>query len=175
LVNLAQGRCAGLVVVDDREDLRESSTIRVLRAIWKVRHALRLLRRHAGAPGAQQGRAPYVYATARYVDPEAIPDLNEWEAYCEECGAFREVLRAQERNTASGAEYFECVCTACHSILLTFQRLGTQRGESKPARPTSFSRCPHCGELNVFPGLDPIIAYACRHCGQGVDASPPVQ
>ena len=109
------------------------------------------------------------------MDPEAIPDLNEWEAYCEACGAFREARRTQNRDTRDDTEYFEFVCNTCHSILLTFQQLGTQSAESKPARPTAFARCPLCGELNAFPGLDHIMAYVCQHCGQGVDSSPPVQ
>ena len=56
---------------------------------------------------------------------EAIPDLRGWEAYCNECGAFREVRRADERDSNTGTPYSELICTACHSILLTFQPLGT--------------------------------------------------
>ena len=107
--------------------------------------------------------------------PESIPDLTGWEAYCEGCGSFQEARRAQERDASNGSEYFEFICNTCHSILLTFQRLGTQGAESKPARPTAFSRCPHCGELNAFPGFEQIMASVCQHCGQGVDATPPVQ
>ena len=28
--------------------------------------------------------------------------------------------------------------------------------------------CPHCGDLNVFPGFSEMGAYFCRHCGEGV-------
>src|SRR5713101_9346885 len=84
------------------------------------------------------------------MDKEAIPDLDGWEAYCEECKAFREARRAQERDVGDGTEYFEFVCNTCHSILLTFQRLGTEKPERKPAEFRAASaRCPHCGELNV--------------------------
>ena len=107
--------------------------------------------------------------------PGAIPDLTGWEAYCEECGSFQESRRTQNQDAGDGSEYFEFVCNTCHSILLTFQRLGTQADESKPPRPTAVSRCPHCGELNVFPGFEQILAYVCQHCEQGVDATPPVQ
>ncbi len=110
------------------------------------------------------------------MDKEAIPDLDGWEAYCEECKAFREARRAQERDVGDGTEYFEFVCNTCHSILLTFQRLGTEKPERKPAEFRAASaRCPHCGELNVFPHFDQILAYVCQHCSQGVDASPPMQ
>ena len=110
------------------------------------------------------------------MDKEAIPDLEGWEAYCEECKAFREALRVQERDVGEGTEYFEFVCKTCHSILLTFQRLGTERPDNKLAEiPAVSARCPHCGDLNVFPHFDQILAYICQHCGESVDASPPVQ
>jgi cytochrome c5 len=37
--------------------------------------------------------------------------------------------RVQARYAADSSEYFEFVCNTCHSILLTFQRLGTQSAE----------------------------------------------
>jgi uncharacterized protein (DUF983 family) len=30
-------------------------------------------------------------------------------------------------------------------------------------------RCPHCGELNTFPGWTEMYAFICRFCGQGVN------
>ena len=109
------------------------------------------------------------------MENEAIPDPEGWETYCEVCKAFREARRAQERDVGDGTEYFEFACNTCHSILLTFQRLGTEsRSASLQIRAAS-ARCPHCGDLNVFPHFDQILAYVCQHCGQGVDASPPVQ
>jgi hypothetical protein len=68
------------------------------------------------------------------VASEAIPDLKAWEAYCENCHAFREVRRAEACDASDNTEYFEFLCNTCHSILLTFQRLGTQSAEAKPAR-----------------------------------------
>jgi hypothetical protein len=35
--------------------------------------------------------------------------------------------------------------------------------------------CPHCGELNTFPGFTSMEAYTCRHCSQGVVIQRPVQ
>jgi hypothetical protein len=109
------------------------------------------------------------------VASKVIPDLEGWEAYCDEGKAFREARRADERDASDGTEYFEFVCNTCHSVLLTFQRLGTQRDEAKPPRPVTSARCPHCGDLNIFPVFDAIFAYVCQHCGQGVDATPPAQ
>jgi uncharacterized protein (DUF983 family) len=28
--------------------------------------------------------------------------------------------------------------------------------------------CQHCRQVNLFPGFDKMLAYTCRHCGQGV-------
>jgi DNA-directed RNA polymerase subunit RPC12/RpoP len=105
-----------------------------------------------------------------------IPLLDGWEAYCELCQAFREARCAQERDIKTGSEYFEFVCKTCQSILLTFQRLGTQvEEESKSQQPSATAICPHCGDLNVFPGFAEIMVYICSHCGQSVDASPAIQ
>jgi DNA-directed RNA polymerase subunit RPC12/RpoP len=106
---------------------------------------------------------------------KTIPLLDGWEAFCELCQAFREARCAQEHDIKTGSEYFEFVCKTCHSILLTFQRLGTQSEESKPQQLTATARCPHCGDLNVFPGFTQILVYICSHCGQSVDASLAVQ
>jgi hypothetical protein len=35
--------------------------------------------------------------------------------------------------------------------------------------------CPHCGELNTFPGWTAMEASTCRHCGTGVVVRRPVQ
>jgi hypothetical protein len=57
-----------------------------------------------------------------------VPDLTGWLAYCPTCGQNREIRRVRER-AKTEAEYFEFVCTFCHSILLTFHRRGL-RGEA---------------------------------------------
>jgi hypothetical protein len=83
--------------------------------------------------------------------PNPIPDLDGWEAYCDKCGAFREARRAEAHDVSDGSEYFEFLCNTCYSILLTFQRVGTQSEEKKLARPVALARCPFCGEMNSFP------------------------
>jgi hypothetical protein len=35
--------------------------------------------------------------------------------------------------------------------------------------------CPHCGQLNTFPGFSSMEAYTCRHCDLGVIVRKPVQ
>jgi hypothetical protein len=105
----------------------------------------------------------------------AVPDLNGWEAYCEECGCFREARRVDNRDLRFGSQYYEFICNTCHSVLLSFQALGTEAEEKKPPRPQATARCPHCQELNVFPGFAEIFIYVCQHCGRSVDATPPIQ
>jgi hypothetical protein len=82
-----------------------------------------------------------------------VPDLTGWEAYCNECGCFRETRRADERGARDASEYHEFVCNTCHSILLTFQPLGTQADEQKPQSSGVTAQCPHCLGMNVFPGF----------------------
>ena len=106
---------------------------------------------------------------------EAVPDLEGWEAYCETCGAFRDARRVEAEDASDCTQYFGFICNTCNSILLTFQRLGTQSANDKPARTVTSARCPYCGELNTFPGFEEIFAYVCKHCGQSVAITPPVQ
>ena len=35
--------------------------------------------------------------------------------------------------------------------------------------------CPHCGETNVFTGLDAMLIFTCRSCGSAVEVKRPVQ
>lgn len=35
--------------------------------------------------------------------------------------------------------------------------------------------CPHCGTPNVFPGFSSMLAYRCRHSGEGVEVETQVQ
>ena len=51
-----------------------------------------------------------------------VPDLDGWEAYCDNCDEFRGVRRSASYDEADGTEYFEFVCVECSSVLLTFHR-----------------------------------------------------
>jgi hypothetical protein len=55
-------------------------------------------------------------------------------------------MRVEGQDASDGSQYFELICNACHSVLLTFQRLGTQSAEAKhPAR------CPHWQRVEYLP------------------------
>lgn len=99
--------------------------------------------------------------------PPAAPpfDASGWEFYCEECATFREARRADEHDATDGHPYHELVCNTCHSILLTFQRPSPG---IKPAPDVASAMCPHCGRVNLFPGLTAVLGYVCHECGRPV-------
>lgn len=100
-----------------------------------------------------------------------IPDLTGWEAYCETCETFREARRMDARDAKDDTPYHEFVCNTCHSILLTFQR---PTPEVKPAPDVASAMCPHCGSVNLFPGVTKMLAYVCHECGKPVAHERPL-
>ncbi len=107
-----------------------------------------------------------------------LPDLTGFEAYCENCKAFRLTHRADEVATVDGLPYSEFICSTCFSILLTFQRVKTEEAKASEialAESVCSATCPHCGALNTFPGWSSMLAYICRECGEGVSVRDSVQ
>ncbi len=39
--------------------------------------------------------------------------------------------------------------------------------------PSVEETCPHCGRVNQIDGFLQVFAFVCRHCGQGVNLTPP--
>jgi hypothetical protein len=112
------------------------------------------------------------------VNSETIPDLNGWEAYCDECGTFCEVRRAEERDASTGSEYFEFVCNTCHSILLTLKRhrslVQAERSVILLIGRTGSQGVRIAANRTSSLASIQIMVFICRHCGQGVGASQPV-
>jgi RNase P subunit RPR2 len=52
--------------------------------------------------------------------------LANLEAYCERCDKFRPVRQVISRDSEDHREYHELLCTACGSILFTFQQRGSR-------------------------------------------------
>ena len=105
---------------------------------------------------------------------DSVPDLEGWEAYCETCGAFREARRVESQDVSDGTEYFEFVCNVCHSILLTFQRLGTQSAKGFCARRPVEQRWTSGGitplsNRTILPGA----SYGRAHGQRGCDSNVP--
>jgi hypothetical protein len=98
----------------------------------------------------------------------AVSDLDGWQAYCDDCKAFRDVR--QEQDNDSREEYFEFVCNVCHHIVLTLQR--KQRGtigEQPPTLPVWLHE--HIPAFLTFEQASQYIglsqAYLQRECDNG--------
>jgi uncharacterized protein (DUF983 family) len=47
--------------------------------------------------------------------------------------------------------------------------------ELAPGQEICSATCPYCGMHNVFPGFSSMVAYTCRHCGEGVAIEERIQ
>jgi hypothetical protein len=51
-----------------------------------------------------------------------VPNLEGWQAYCENCKEFRTFTKHNERDAQNLEAYCEYVCAECYTILMTLQR-----------------------------------------------------
>ena len=51
-----------------------------------------------------------------------VPDLEGWQAYCENCKEFRSFTKHNELDAENLEAYCEYVCADCYSILMTLRR-----------------------------------------------------
>src|SRR4051794_25414544 len=75
-------------------------------------------------------------------------------------------------------EQARIVCNECEAVLKTVPIAEVEealRGFRAFGDVCTSEKCPHCGELNVFPGWRTMFAFVCQHCGQGVALETPVQ
>ena len=91
--------------------------------------------------------------------PILVPHADYGDQEC--CGIIMPVERGDRA---------DLVCNECGAIISS-----VAVGEAEPtllrmAMSNGFcsGTCPHCAELNTFPGFDSIDAYTCRHCDLGV-------
>jgi hypothetical protein len=42
-----------------------------------------------------------------------------------------------------------------------------------PPRVSASAICPHCGAPNATPGMEELLAFVCRRCGNSVQVKPP--
>ena len=91
---------------------------------------------------------------ADHGDPECcgliLPKMNGGiaELRCNECGVVLRTIPAAEVDNAMLELSSGDICSAT---------------------------CPHCGMPNIFPGFSSMLAYRCRHCGEGVEVETRVQ
>jgi hypothetical protein len=69
------------------------------------------------------------------------------------------------------------VCNECGLLIATVPAAEAERTLLKMAMEGGLcsETCPHCGEVNTFPGFSSMEAYPCRHCGLGVVVQRSVQ
>ena len=98
--------------------------------------------------------------------PILVPHADYGDPEC--CGIIMPVERGDQA---------DLVCNECGAIIssvcldeadLTLLRMAMSGGFCSET-------CPHCGELNTFPGFGSVDAYPCRHCDLGVIVRKQVQ
>jgi uncharacterized protein (DUF983 family) len=68
------------------------------------------------------------------------------------------------------------VCNECGAILRTVPAAAADETLSQMASgEITSATCPHCGMLNMFQGFSSMLAFTCRHCGEGVKVEHPQQ
>jgi hypothetical protein len=70
-----------------------------------------------------------------------------------------------------GEDVVDFCCNECDSLIktvptsdvsATIEAMREDKGEGV------WCECPHCGEVNEFPGYEKMFAYICRKCGRSV-------
>ena len=64
----------------------------------------------------------------------------------------------------------ELVCNECGAIVRTFPSSKVEQTltEVELGLSLSSAMCPHCGAVNLFPGLSLVVAFVCHECGEPV-------
>src|SRR6266852_1613298 len=62
------------------------------------------------------------------------------------------------------------VCNECGAVIRTVALGDVQAAMLELAHTDTVcsAQCPHCGALNIFPGMSAITAFICRACAEGV-------
>jgi hypothetical protein len=63
----------------------------------------------------------------------------------------------------------DLVCNECGAVIGSVAAQEAEATLLRMAMSGGFcsETCPHCGELNTFPGFSSMEAYTCSHCDQG--------
>jgi transcription initiation factor TFIIIB Brf1 subunit/transcription initiation factor TFIIB len=64
----------------------------------------------------------------------------------------------------------DLVCNECGAVIRTVPASDAEQTLAQMASGEICSAtCPICGELNIFQGFSVMLAYTCRHCGEGIE------
>ena len=112
-------------------------------------------------------------AVGRYTDcedPEEItgpilPHSDFGDPEC--CGTLWGLPRPHEPDTA------DIICNECETIVRTVATTDLRRtlGEMEATLEVACAICPHCENVNIFPGFSEILAFVCHECGGPVRLS----
>lgn len=98
--------------------------------------------------------------------PILVPHSDHGDPEC--CGIVMPVIRG---------DLADLTCNECGAVIAT-----VAAGEAEPTllrmaagAGICSEMCPHCGDLNVFPGFTEMLAYTCRYCGEAVRVGRSVQ
>jgi len=63
------------------------------------------------------------------------------------------------------------VCNECSAVvrLVPATELQKTLDEMEIGLSLATALCPHCRNVNLFPGLSAVTAYVCQSCGRGVE------
>jgi len=64
----------------------------------------------------------------------------------------------------------QLICNECHVLIRAVPAIEVEQRlrEMELALSLSSAMCPHCGAVNLFPGLSQVIAFVCHECGEPV-------
>ena len=92
----------------------------------------------------------------------ALPHSCFGDSEC--CGCLNGLIRG---------DHADIVCKECEAVVRTVSAGELQRPltEMELTLDVSKAVCPHCGAMNLFPGLSMIVAFTCKQCGEVVKIS----
>jgi hypothetical protein len=98
--------------------------------------------------------------------PLLVPHADYGDQEC--CGIIMPVERGDQA---------DLVCNECGAIIcsVAVEEAGPTLLRMAMSGGFCSETCPHCGELNTFPGFSSKEAYTCRHCDQGVAVNKTIQ
>jgi predicted RNA-binding Zn-ribbon protein involved in translation (DUF1610 family) len=81
-------------------------------------------------------------------------------------------LTAVKRGTRA-----EIICNECGDVICAVapEEVDQVLLELVRTQQACSAMCPHCGSVNIFPGMSEIRAYVCSQCGEGVSVETTVQ
>ncbi len=64
----------------------------------------------------------------------------------------------------------DIICNECEAVVQTVPTADLRRtlDEMESTLDVASAQCPHCGNVNLFPGFLEMLAFVCQECGESV-------